>query len=510
MIGDDTPGGPSLDRRHFLGATGLSLVGLAGCQALSDDEDPDGGFEREIEKIDFAADYRDRRSASLAEWPFEERTAVPTDDVGSSAAWLESDSVQSAPWTPPEGWEDTPAADVDTIRFLNYGDMAYDPATAAVDALFERETGITVERVEVVMEQAIPKAAAFLSQGQSSPQLLQATTSSSMSTYAGAGWLQTVDAVMPDEEMWEMYLPVCKETYNWNGHLWGGPGTLEGVPMNVRVDLLEEQGLDAELEKIREGTWTWDDMETVMAAFEGTDVYGFGFRGGSDVDAERDWRMLWYQTGGRYVDDDGTVTIGESGVIALEKLIEWKENGWLPPESVSWSEGDLTDAFLSGQLAMAAVATDIVGDASDAFERDDEYIIARMPAATEGPDPQHATYGGGPVSAINVHASTGQKVAGALYQDCRFSEAASWWEYAHEGNMAPATATYEQAAETDAIWLSGVREQVMADATNEVFPQQRELAQNTAEEIQLAYAGEKEPAAAIEDAQSFIDTVLDQ
>lgn len=507
----------SLDRRELLRLLGSSVavtstVALAGCQAIAgtDDSDGDDGFRAEIEKIDFGAEYERRRGASLEEWPYEKRTQVPTDDVGSSDAWLESESVRSAPWSAPSGWEDTAAADVDTIRFLNYGDMEYDPATAAVDALFERETGIAVERIEVVMDQAIPKAAAFLSQGQSSPHMLQATTSSSMSTYAGAGWLESVDAIMSDDEMWDMYLPICEDTYNWNGHLWGGPGTLEGVPMNVRVDLLEGRNLDGELEKIREGTWTWDDMESVMAAFEGTDVYGFGFRGGSDVDAERDWRILWYQTGGRYRSEDETITIGESGVLALEKLIEWKDNGWLPPDTVGWGEGDLTDAFLSGQVAMAAVATDLVGDATATYEPGEEYIIARMPKGTEGPNPQHATYAGGPVSAINVHASTAQKVACALYQDCRFSEAASWWEYVHEGNMAPATATYEQAEETDAVWMSNVREQVMKDAANEVFPQQREIMQNTSEEIQLAYAGEKTAATAIEDAQSFIDTVLGQ
>ena len=135
-----------LSRRRLLQLTGTGAAaaagGLAGCLdggsgGGGTDTDGRSEFRSAVSDLDFGADYERRRGATFEDWPVEKRTQTPSGNRGDAGTWLDSTSVRSAPWTPPEGWEDTPAGDVDEITILNYGDMRFDPATAAVDALFE-------------------------------------------------------------------------------------------------------------------------------------------------------------------------------------------------------------------------------------------------------------------------------------------------------------------------------------------------------------------------------------
>ncbi|QLG27338.1 extracellular solute-binding protein [Halorarum halophilum] len=390
--------------------------------------------------------------------------------------------------------------------------MQFDPATYAVDAMFEEKTGITVERIQIVVDQAIPKMAASLSSKEPTPHLLQSTVDTSMTTYAQNGWLEPADFLLPDDEMYNPYIPLLKQTFTWQGTNWGAPANVEGNPVHVRVDLLEEQGVSkGVIDKIRNGNWSWDELETVMKAFEGTDVYAWGFRGSSLTYTERDFRIHWYQTGGQYIQDDESIKVnGEGAKAALSKLIEWRENGWLPDPSTTWTQGDLADGFISGNLAMVPVATDLFADASSEYELDSQYILAAPPKANVGPSPTQATWAGGPVLATNKFAPTAEKAAGALLQDARFSTENGWWEYVVESNLTYVKSNYDVAGQNNVVPFSQVRGKSMEVAKNEVFPQQRAVMQKVSEELSLAYSGEKSPEEALNSAQEFIDTVLGQ
>ncbi|MFC6734204.1 MULTISPECIES: ABC transporter substrate-binding protein [unclassified Haladaptatus] len=473
----------------------------------------DSEFQKAIGKIDFSSNWKQRRTTSLDEWPMEKRSQIPTGDaLYTSDGWLQSESVKSSTWEPPKGWEETVASEVDTLKVLNYGDMQFDPATAAVDAMFEEKTGISVERIQIVVDQAIPKMAATLSSKQGDPHLLQATTDTSMTTYAQNGWLEPADFLLPEEEMYEPYLPLMKQTFTWDGTNWGAPANVEGNPVHVRVDMLEEQGIDSSvIDGIKNGNWSWDDLETVMQAFEGTGIHAWGFRGSSLTYTERDFRIHWYQTGGQYIQDDESIKVNGPGALAaLEKLIEWLDNGWLPDASTTWTQGDLADGFLSGNLAMVPVATDLFADAGEKYELDSQYVLAPPPKANVGPSPTQATWAGGPVLATNAFAPTPEKVAGALLQDARFSHENGWWEYVVESNLSWPKKPYDEAAEVDAVPFSRVRGKTMEVAKNETFPQQRAVMQKVSEELGLAYSGEKSAQEALDAAQTFIDTVLGQ
>lgn len=511
-------GNDPIDRRKLLQylVAGGTTATLAGCMSGGGGGSGGSGsseFANEIGKIDFSENWQNRRLTDLDGWPLESRTQIPSgNSLTDAQAWLNSESVKSSTWEPPSGWEETAAGNVDRIQVLNYGDMQFDPATAAVDAMFEEKTGIAVERIQIVVDQAIPKMAASLSSQEGEPNLLQATVDTSMTTYAQNGWLEPANFLLPDDSMYEPYLPLLQQTFTWNGNNWGAPANVEGNPVHVRVDLLRGQGVSqGVIDAIRSGNWSWDELETVMKAFEGTDVFAWGFRGSSLTYTERDFRIHWYQTGGQYIQDDGSIKVnGEGAKAALGKLIEWLGNGWMPDASTTWTQGDLADGFLSGNLAMVPVATDLFADASSEFSLNDQYILAAPPKANVGPSPTQATWAGGPVLATNKFAPMGKKVAGALLQDARFSTENGWWEYVVESNMSYVKQNYDEAAETDSVPFSQVRGTAMEVAKNEVFPQQRAIMQNTSEELGLAYSGEKAAEEALNASQEFIDTVLDQ
>lgn len=511
-----------LSRRQLLLCLGAgTAASLSGCMGgIGGGNGNSGGnggsskLQDEISKIDFASNWKKRRLSSLEEWPYEKRKQIPPSNKQTSvSAWKDTGSVKNATWEPPKGWEDTAAADVDSIQILNYGDMQFDPATAALDAMFETKTGIKIERLEIVVDQAIPKMAATLSSKQGKPQLLQSTASTSMTTYAANGWLEPTDFLMPKKEMWKPYVPLAQNQFMFNDHLWGSPANVEANVAHVRVDMLKEQGISqSRIDALAKGKWSWDDLETIMKAFKGTGIHAWGYRGASLTYTERDWRILWYQTGGQYMQKDGTIAVNADGggLAALKKMIEWNEKGWVPDAVTTWTQGNMADAFLAGDLAMAPIATDIYGDASKEFELHKQYIMAPHGKANVGPAPTYATWGGGPVLATNNFASIGGKVAGALYQDARYSHEAGWWEYVVESNMTYPTATFDQAAETNAVKFSEVRQHTMEIAKNEVFPQQRAIMQEVSNQLQQALAKQKSPEKALEEAQNFIDTVLGQ
>lgn len=509
-----------VSRRDILkysgGVGGTSLLGsTAGCMSSLTGGGDGGEFESEAEKIGFAENWKQRRLTSLDEWPLEKRQAIPDEgNLTSIDAWKNSEAIQSAPWSLPEGWKDTAAADVDTLQVLNFGSLEYDPATAATYAMFENATGIDIEPLEIVVDQAVPKEAAFLSAREQKPHAFLVTVGSSLTSFVGNGYLQQTNPVMSEDEMWSPYLDLAKNNFRYNGNTYLSPNINEGSLVHYRPDLMREQGVDdSTLTRIEEGSYTWDDMETVMEAFKGTDVAGWAYRGASLVYTARDWMKMFYQAGGRIVQDDGTVKFNsEPGVVALEKMVEWRENGLVPKGVTNFTQGDLADGFLSGQFAMVPVFGDLVPRAVEEFGGDGErYRPTVQPkGGSDAPSPTRAGIATPTGFGINAFTTTGHKLAAMLYQDARWSQASAWFEFVVEGNQCYVSDVYKEAKQTDAALYSGIRGRAVKNNVSEIFPQQRVVRQKVSEELQIALAGNKEPKKALDDVQEYVNTVLSQ
>ena len=511
--------GSNYSRRNIIkAATSASLVGLAGCSGdggSGGGETATGGssdFMQQAQSIGFADNWEDRRLTDLEEWPLEQRQAIPAEDnLADSSAWAESEAVQSAPYEPPAGWDETAAAEVDEIQLLNFGSLEFDPGTTAAHGLFEDRTGITINPLEITVDQAIPRETAFLQADEPEPEGFQVVVADSLSSFAEADYLQPINPLMGNDSMWDPIQPVGQQTTVYQNQLRGGPAYLEGDLVHVNVGMLEEQGIDQSvIDRIVNGEWSWDDLETCMQAFEGTNAFAWAYRGSSRTYTMRDFNKHYYQAGGEFVNDDGTVTVNdEAGYYTLNKMVEWLDNGWVPESVVNFGQGDLADGFTSGQFAMVPVYGDLTPQGQAEFG--DDYTPTLTPeGGSEAPNPTRAGLASPNVMGINANAPVPEKLATMLYLDARITQCVAWWEFVVEGNQSWYTPVYEEAEETGAALFPGIRGQQAELNKTEIFPQQRSIKQNISQECRQAISGSKSPKEALDSAQEFIDTVLGQ
>jgi multiple sugar transport system substrate-binding protein len=510
----------SNSRRSVLRKIGaVGMLSMAGCTGGSETGDGGGGtttggseFQQQVSQIGFTENWRDRRMETLDGWPLEKRKQIPelSSDSWDKAAWKNSEAVKSATWEPPAGWEDTLAADVDKIQIFNAGDMKFDPATVAVEALFEDRTGITIEPIGIPGGQLLSKQTAVLQAEEPEPALMGVGTRNLWSL-VGSDFLQPLDVLYSDDAMWDQYIPATRTAFEIQGSQYLVPGVLEGQNVHVRIDLLEEQGISQSLiAKILEGDYSWDDIETVMKAFEGTGTYAWAYRGGSQIYTVRDWRTLMYQAGGQMVQDDGTVVLnGDAHVHALEKMVEWREKEWVPPAVNQFGQGDSADGFLSGQLAMVPVEGDLISSAMNEFG--DNYRPVVMPrGGSDAPKPTQASGIFATGDGINVYASVAQKLAALIYLDARMSYFSGWYEMVEEGNQTHVKQVFDDAVETDATYYPGVRGRALEMGRFEQYPQIRPISTELSKQLQIAITGDKEPQAALDAVQDNADLLLEQ
>ncbi|PSP45905.1 hypothetical protein BRC63_00340 [Halobacteriales archaeon QH_10_70_21] len=341
-----------------------------------DDEADD--FMSAAEQLGLGENFRQRRIENArTNWPVEDRQDTP--DQQNDTTWTESGAFQSAleadAWSPPEGWDDTAAGDVDSITILNHGaaNMEFDPATLAAHEYFTEVTGIDIETIEIGVEQATQREQQVLSSEEGSPQAFN-VDGPLKPEFVERGYLEVTDALYP-EGGFEPYIPALESLVSWEldpnlegEHTYGYPNIVEASLGHLRPDLVEEQGLDPAT--YTEGEWTWDDLEELMAAFEGADQFGYAYYAGDAVYLSYSFRELLYQQGGRMVQEDGTVRMDTDAAIrVVQKMREWRENGWVPGDVLSYGEGNIVDLFTSGQLAFATGFSDFVPARGDAVRR---------------------------------------------------------------------------------------------------------------------------------------------
>lgn len=502
-----------MKRRTFLASAGAAgLAGFAGYADANQDE----SFLEQAQQIGFEQNWRQRRIESASDWPMDARTNVP--DRNEDTTWRDSESFQTAldTWEPPEGWQDTAAGDVDTIQILNHGaaNMEFDPATLATYELFEEKTGIEIEPLEIGVDQADLKEQQVLSSKQGQPHVMN-VDGPLMPVFVQQGYLEVTDPLYSADDAWEPYVPTLRTTVEWGidttregTHTYGYPNILEGSVGNLRVDLVEEQGLDPER---FQGEWSWDLLEELMQAFEGTDVHGYAYYAGTPTYLFISFRQLLYQQGGSLVADDGTVQMDtQPARTVLQKMREWRENGWVPGDVISYGEGDIVDLFLSDQLAYSTAFGDFVPRALDQYEANEQYQVVLPPMANTGPNPQQQGVVAPNACGINPFADTGHKLVGLLYGDLRLSYPSQWWEYVYEGNMSYMEPVYDDAAEADAVQFADVIGSAVENGKVELFPQMEAVWQRLADPFQQAIVGEMEPAQATQQAQQFVDQILGQ
>lgn len=507
-----------IGRRKFLKLLGVgSLASVAGCVGIpgigGGGGSGDQGLLEAADQIGFDQNLPDRRLATTKEWPIQKRKDVP--DRSRDTTWKPFGSFKTAPWSPPEGWKDTPAGEVDKLEIINHGSvtMKFDPATLATHQKFEEETGITLDVTEVGVTKANQQEQQIFRAKQSTPQLMN-VNGALVPQFVKRGYLAPVDMLYPGQ-VWDLYSPVLKDMVQWDidqtrqgTHAYGFPNIGEITLGHMRTDLLEQQGLNPQ--RYQDG-WSWDLLEETMKAFKGTGVFGNAYFAGTPTYLSYSWRRLLYAQGGQMVKNDGTVRVDTPAAIrATAKMAEWYQKGWVPSGVISYTEGDILDLFMSGNLAYFSGFSGSVPVALGKYKRGKEYTATLPPKATAGPKPAQRPLAGPNATAINTFSDTAHSLAALLYGDLRLSYTSQWWEYTYERNMSYIDKVYDDAAQYNFTPYPKLFGKAADNGTVELFPKMQTLFAQMLTPIQNAIQGRQSPKAAMQDVQSWVDENINQ
>jgi ABC-type glycerol-3-phosphate transport system substrate-binding protein len=138
----------------------------------------------------------------------------------------------------------------------------------------------------------------------------------------------------------------CLTAVNYGGKFWGVPFAINPWPMHVRVDILEEHGLDYPR--------TWDAFVETCKTIQKPPFYGFGMDLGLTADATDNIMQLCWCFGGRTYDAEGNAAFDNEGNVKGFEFINamYNEHRIIPKGVVG--NGDTAwnnKAYQSGQVA---------------------------------------------------------------------------------------------------------------------------------------------------------------
>ncbi|MBD2848046.1 extracellular solute-binding protein [Paenibacillus sp. IB182496] len=311
-----------------------------------------------------------------------ERTPGMTESAGSGNSGADTGSADAGNTDDGEdagqrllpGEKFDPAITMTTARWVS-GSFAFrdgeDIANNVHTDWMREEMGINLDTLWSVQEgdNYITKLRLALSAGEPLPDVLVVGDMQLASELIDSGLVQPIGDVFDAHAS-----DIVKAAYNRDPSIWYPvykDGDYYGLPiiaagdhndnvLYIRNDWLDAVGLDAPS--------TIAEMETVMEAFKTQDpdgngkddTYGFSFSLGSNV-GRGDANMIYGAFGaipGIWMkQDDGSLVYGSTLPEikpALAKLKEWKEKGYLHPESGIYDRQKTYELFNSGRAGMIA------------------------------------------------------------------------------------------------------------------------------------------------------------
>ena len=139
-----------------------------------------------------------------------------------------------------------------------------------------------------------------------------------------------------------------KKVYTYEDKIWGIPHYLSLHTWGGNRELLEAAGAD--VEKIQQEGWTWDEFYEIAKAATKDGVYGFGTQG----QTEETFTHLMINNGFRNnVMVDGTVNItGEKALESLQFLQKLKDDGIMPAETAGIDAAKVDEMFNKWEVAI--------------------------------------------------------------------------------------------------------------------------------------------------------------
>ena len=139
---------------------------------------------------------------------------------------------------------------------------------------------------------------------------------------------------------WDEYIEGPLESTMMDGKHYGIPFATNCTAMYYNKDMFDAAGIDYPDENT-----TWDEFHEMAKALTKDGVYGFG-NAATNTDEGTFQCLQWlYTAGGSYTDI-------EDGVDAYKLMQEMIEDGSWTKECVNWTQSDVNNNFMAGNLAM--------------------------------------------------------------------------------------------------------------------------------------------------------------
>lgn len=139
---------------------------------------------------------------------------------------------------------------------------------------------------------------------------------------------------------WDEYIEGPLESTMMDGKHYGIPFATNCTALYYNKDMFDAAGIDYPDENT-----TWDEFHEMAKALTKDGVYGFG-NAATNTDEGTFQCLQWlYTAGGSYTDI-------EDGVDAYKLMQEMIEDGSWTKECVNWTQSDINNNFMAGNLAM--------------------------------------------------------------------------------------------------------------------------------------------------------------
>lgn len=237
------------------------------------------------------------------------------------------------------------------ITMTNMGTLGGDPGLAHVIKLWEKETGIKVNVIELGETWAYDKLISVLSSRDPSIDVV-ASNDRWIKDWAAAGWLEPLDPIA--ENILEYYPDPVKDGLQYKGKTYGLHGGNMVSFVYYRTDLLKEAGYASVPQ-------SWEEMvEFVRKATKDTDgdgvidQWGIVHAGIPRIHFGHIPETLLHQIGGRIFTGDEVTVNSAEGIRALAAVCDLRNKYKVSPPGVNtYDSGDVLRAFISGKAAMA-------------------------------------------------------------------------------------------------------------------------------------------------------------
>jgi len=238
------------------------------------------------------------------------------------------------------------------ITITSFGTLAGDPGLAYNIKLWEEETGIKVNVVELGDAWAYDKMISVLSSRDSSIDVL-AANDRWIKDWAAAGWLVPLDPIA--EDITKYYTDSVREEVEYEGKIYALHGGNMLSYFYYRTDLLKEAGY-ASVPK------SWKVMvefaRKITKDFNGDgviDQWGVVFPGTSTtLGYGQIPETLLHQIGGRLYTGDQVTVDSAKGIRALTAVCDLRNKYKVSPPGVNtYESGDVLRAFQAGRAGVA-------------------------------------------------------------------------------------------------------------------------------------------------------------